>query len=78
MEVIVLTLKQCAIAFLGSKITKAMNEKEISEILTASFWTMLGINMVLPTLEFLNKIAHFIAVVAGAVEKVSNIIPFGG
>lgn len=75
METLLLTiLKQGSLAFIGSKITKVMGQKEISELISAGGWSIIGIsaveNVVLPVIDWVGGVSDSIG---GFFDKIEGI-----
>lgn len=73
-------VKSGTIALVGTKITKAIGEKEISEIIAGTGWTIVGINMVLmitPVVKgiqnFFDKATKMFDAMSNTFEKMGNI-----
>jgi hypothetical protein len=67
-------LKSGSIAFFGSKITKSLQQKEISEILEASGWCIVGIDVVKIIVPILRNIKGFFADVNGFFDNCNKFM----
>jgi hypothetical protein len=72
-DVLIEMLKSGAIAFVGSKLTKALNQKEISEFIAAGGWCAIGIGSVKILTPFFKALHDSIIRTTETVDKISNI-----
>lgn len=72
-------LKNGALAFLGCRITRALSQKEISEIIAASGWVMIGISAMEPIKAGMNcvkAVANGLSEVASSFKAIKDAITF--
>ncbi len=75
MEELVLTiLKQGSMAFIGCKITRAMGQKEISEIIATSGWAIIGV----AALDVILDVINWVNNTASNIEKFVDKVPLVG
>lgn len=75
MEVLLITIfKNGTIAFLGSKITRALQQKEISEIIEASGWCIIGIDVIKLVIPIIKGIEKFFDRMDKSVENFDKVI----
>jgi hypothetical protein len=69
-DLIIAILKNGAIAFVGAKITKAMSQKEIAEIIEAAGWCSIGMDLI----RLVLMVAKPIIKVYNTLEKWGDIL----
>lgn len=67
-------IRSGSIAFIGCKITKALQEKEISEFISASGWSIVGIDIVALVLPIIKGIENFFNSASGFFNGCDNFM----
>ena len=79
-EFVATVLKEGAIAFIGCKITKVLGQKEISEMISATGWCIVGIEFIQPAMNMTkwvnDKISEYKALVEATKSLPEKLNPF--
>lgn len=67
-------LKSGTVAFIGTKITKAISQKEISEIIAGSGWAVVGVDLVKLLIPIIKGIEGFFDKVEGMFDRADKLM----
>lgn len=78
MEPVIFTaIRHGSTAFIGSRVTKALGQKEISELIGGSGWLIVWITMLGPEFETFKEITNFFNGCAAVIEAISSFFSWG-
>lgn len=72
-NLIISILTQGAIAFIGSRVTKVVGQTEISQLISASGWAIIGINLLAVIVPIINSCNGFFDNLDSIADKFSWI-----
>lgn len=76
-RLLIAILKQGTIAFIGCKITRAIGQREISEMISAGGWAILGITLVdgviIPAIKWVEGAVETVDGILDKIESISDV-----